>query len=359
MFDRLRQHALRFRELQDQLEDPELHAKPAQLAAVVREMGALRDKAESWDRWEALQAQRASAEALLAESDAEMRAMAREELAALDSEQERMAEALRLAMVDIDPNRGRAVIVEVRAGTGGDEASLFVGDLVKIYTRFAESRGLKLELLSSHPTEVGGYKELSFGLAGPEAWDLFRFESGGHRVQRVPETESAGRIHTSAVTVAVLAEAEELEIDIDDGDLRIDTYRASGPGGQNVNKTSSAVRITHLPTNTVVQCQDESSQHKNKARALRMLRARIADAQAQARKQAEDAERRVQIGSGDRSERIRTYNWPQNRVTDHRLKNNYSLDKVLLGQLDQIVQDLRDRDLELKLAALSDGAEPS
>lgn len=359
MFDKLRQHALRYRELQAQLEDPALHDDQARLAALVREMGALREKAESWDRWEALQAQRASAEAMLDDADRELAAMAREELATLDEQQERMADELRRQLVDTDPNRGRPLIVEVRAGTGGDEASLFVGDLVKIYTRFAESRGLKVEVLSSHPTEVGGYKELSLGLSGDEAWDLFRFESGGHRVQRVPETESAGRIHTSAVTVAVLPEAEEQELEIHDDDLRIDTYRASGPGGQNVNKTSSAIRVTHLPTNTVVQCQDESSQHKNKARALRMLRARLADAQAQERKQAEDAERRVQIGSGDRSERIRTYNWPQNRVTDHRLKINYSLDKVLLGQLDPLAQDLRDRDLELKLAALSDGAETS
>jgi peptide chain release factor 1 len=260
-------------------------------------------------------------------------------------------------VLDDDPNRGRNVIVELRAGTGGDEAGLFVADLARLYGRFADAQGLRLEWLSSHPTEVGGYKEAVLCISGPRAWELFRYESGGHRVQRVPETETQGRIHTSAATVAVLPEAEEVDVEIQEGDLRIDTYRSSGPGGQNVNKTSSAIRITHLPTGTVVQCQDESSQHKNKSRAMRMLRTRLRDAQQSARKAELDANRRTQIGSGDRSERVRTYNFPQDRVTDHRTKTSYSLQNVFLGHLEGVVEDLRRLDLELKLAALGEGAD--
>lgn len=356
MFARLQQLARRYHELEERLEDPGLHEQPGRMSSLLREMGTLRQAAESWQRWEALETQRHSAEAVLAEGgDPEMTELARAELAELATQREAMTHELQMQMVDADPLRGRPVLLEIRAGTGGDEASLFVADLAKVYTRFAESSGLKQEVLSSHPTEVGGYKDLTLGLSGEQAWDLFRFESGGHRVQRVPATESQGRIHTSAVTVAVMAEPEELEIEIDEKDLRVDTYHASGPGGQKVNKTASAIRITHLPTQTVVQCQDQASQHKNKTQALRMLRARLHDALTTERKQAEDAVRRAQIGSGDRSERIRTYNWPQNRATDHRIKQNYGLDRVLLGQLDPIVQDLRNRDLELKLAALTDG----
>ncbi|MCB9899465.1 MAG: peptide chain release factor 1 [Planctomycetes bacterium] len=357
MFARLKACAERYRELEQLLEDPGLHERPGRMQGVLREMGVLRSKAETYGRWTDLERRREAAEQMLRdEHEAELRQLARDELAEVTAELDAMVETMRREVADDDPNRGRDVIVEVRAGTGGDEASLFASDLAKIYTRFSEAHGLRVEVLSSHPTEVGGYKEVVFGISGEQAWDLFRYESGGHRVQRVPETEAQGRIHTSAVTVAVLAEAEEVEIEIDEGDLRIDTYRASGPGGQNVNKTSSAIRITHIPTNTVVQCQDESSQHKNKSRAMRMLRARLLDAQLEARKAVEDASRRSQIGSGDRSERIRTYNYPQNRVTDHRIKENYSLDAVLLGKLDPLVQDLRERDLEAKLAALAEGA---
>jgi len=357
MFARLKQCADRYRELEDRLQDPTLHEQPGAMQSVLREMGALRDKAESYRRWEALEERASSAREMLGqEKDRELLQLARDELAEVEAEQQAMADELRQQIVDDDPDRGRDVMVEIRAGTGGDEASLFVGDLLKVYTRFAEAHGLGLELLSSHPTEVGGYKEVTLSVSGAEAWDLFRYEAGGHRVQRVPETEAQGRIHTSAVTVAVLAEADEVEVDIQDGDLRIDTYRASGAGGQHVNKTSSAIRITHLPTGTVVQCQDESSQHKNKSRAMRMLRTRLRDAREQAAKDEQDTTRRSQIGSGDRSERIRTYNYPQNRVTDHRIKTNYSLDTVLLGRLDEVVGDLRSRDLELRLAALGEGA---
>ena len=333
-----------------------MHAHPARLAALLREMGALRERAETHARWLSLQDQRAKAEELLTERDAGVVQLAREELELVDAELLALADALRQSVLDDDPNRGRNVIIELRAGTGGDEASLFVADLARLYARYAEDQGLRLEWLSTHPTEVGGLKEAVLCVSGAAAWDRFRYESGGHRVQRVPETETQGRIHTSAATVAVLPEAEETDVELRDADLRIDTYRSSGPGGQNVNKTSSAIRITHIPTNTVVQCQDESSQHKNKSRALRMLRSRLKDAQDSARKAELDATRRTQIGSGDRSERVRTYNFPQDRVTDHRTKTSYSLQSVFLGRLDAVVEDLRKLDLELKLAALGEGA---
>ncbi len=356
MFARLKESAERYRALEAALQDPSIHAQPGRLAAMMREMGALRGKAETYERWAALQEQRQVAVAMSADKDPELRQMAAEELASVDGQLQAMADELRRQVVDDDPDRGRNVMLEVRAGIGGDEASLFAGDLVRIYMRFAEQQGCKVEILSTSPSEVGGYKDVTLSISGPRAWDLFRYESGGHRVQRVPETEAQGRIHTSAATVAVLPEAEELDVEIKDGDLRIDTYRSSGPGGQNVNKTSSAIRITHLPTNTVVQCQDESSQHKNKSKAMRMLRSRIRDSQERARKAREDASRKSQIGSGDRSERIRTYNFPQDRMTDHRIKTSYSLQNVALGHLEDVVEDLRRHDLEQKLAALGDGA---
>ncbi len=357
MFARLKQSADRYHELEQALADPDVHGQPVRMQSMLREMGALRSQAECYERWAELEDRRLKATEMLDDSDAELCELAREELEEVGAALEQMTEDLKREVADDDPNRGRAVMLEVRAGTGGDEATLFAGDLVRLYTRFAEQHGLKLEVLTSHPSEVGGYKEIVLSVAGPDAWDLFRFEAGGHRVQRVPATETQGRIHTSAATVAVLPEAEEVDVEIQESDLRIDTYRSSGPGGQNVNKTSSAIRITHEPTGTVVQCQDESSQHKNKARAMRMLRSRIRQAQEEASKAAVDASRRTQVGSGDRSERVRTYNFPQNRVTDHRIKTSYSLETVMLGNLRDIVEDLRRRDLEEKIAALTDGGE--
>jgi len=356
MFASLKESAERYRALEAALQDPAVHSQPGKLASLMREMGALRERAETWERWSALQEQREAALAMQADKDPELRKLAAEELAQVDSQLAAMADALRQQVADDDPDRGRNVMLEVRAGTGGDEASLFAADLVRIYGKFAEQQGCKVETMSSSASEVGGFKEAVLCISGPRAWDLFRYESGGHRVQRVPETESQGRIHTSAATVAVLPEAEEVDLELKESDLRIDTYRSSGPGGQNVNKTSSAIRITHIPTGTVVQCQDESSQHKNKSKALRMLRSRLRDAQVRERKAHEDAARRSQIGSGDRSERIRTYNFPQNRVTDHRIKTSYSLQTVALGHLEEIVEDLRRHDLEQKLAALGEGA---
>ena len=356
MFARLKESAERYRALEAALQDPAVHVQPGKLSALMREMGALRGKAETYERWSALQEQRAVALSMRSEKDPELRQMADEELASVDAALAAMAEQMRQQVADDDPHRGSNVMLEVRAGTGGDEASLFAADLLRIYSKFAEQQGCKVEVMSSSPSEVGGFKEAVLCVSGPRAWDLFRYESGGHRVQRVPETEAQGRIHTSAATVAVLPEAEEVDVEIKDSDLRIDTYRSSGPGGQNVNKTSSAIRITHIPTNTVVQCQDEASQHKNKSKALRMLRTRIVDARERARKAEEDAARKSQIGSGDRSERIRTYNFPQNRVTDHRIKTSYSLESVVLGHLEDVVDDLRRHDLEQKLQALGEGA---
>jgi peptide chain release factor 1 len=355
LFERLREPAERWRSLQEQLADPEVHGQPGRAASLLRELASLQPKAETWDRWQALVERREAAQALLEDKDAGLVSLAHEELAAVAAQTDAMVEELKRQLADDDPNRGRTVMLEIRAGTGGDEAGLFAGDLLRMYSRFAESHACRVELMSSSASELGGFKDVVLAVSGPQAWDLLRHESGGHRVQRVPETESQGRIHTSAATVAVLPEAEEVEVELRDQDLRIDTYRAGGPGGQAVNKISSAIRITHIPTNTVVQCQDESSQHKNKSKALRMLRTRLLESQQRARKEAEDSSRRTQIGSGDRSERVRTYNFPQNRVTDHRTKASYNLQTVIAGGLDEVVEDLRRLDLEHKLAALAEG----
>jgi peptide chain release factor 1 len=280
-------------------------------------------------------------EMLASESDPEMRDLAARELELAKNEEKRVENEIRLFLIPPDPQAGKGLIVELRAGTGGEESALFVADLLRMYSRYAEARGLALEILSSHPTGLGGFKEIILGITGERAWDLFRFESGTHRVQRVPETESGGRTHTSAATVAVMPEAEEGEIEIAEKDLRIDVYRSSGPGGQSVNTTDSAVRVTHLPTGLVVTCQDEKSQHKNKARALKVLRARLAEKQEAEKKSELSALRRSQVGSGDRSERIRTYNFNENRVTDHRIHETWhKLAGILAGDLDEVVTAL-------------------
>jgi peptide chain release factor 1 len=267
--------------------------------------------------------------------------MAREEQQQLAKERDTVASELRELMVPRDPRDDDNCIVEIRAGTGGDEAGLFSADLLRMYTRFAETRGLKVEVMSANDTEIGGFKEVVIFIQGVKAFALFKHESGTHRVQRIPSTESQGRIHTSACTVAVLPEVDDVEVDIRDGDLRIDTYRAGGAGGQHVNRTDSAVRITHLPTGVVVQCQDERSQLKNKARAMMQLRAKLFDAQQQQIHDVQAANRKEQVGSGDRSERIRTYNFPQNRLTDHRVGLTlYNLDQVMQGNLGDVVQAL-------------------
>jgi peptide chain release factor 1 len=350
MLDKLKEIADRYQALEDGLADPDLIKDQAAYQSTIREMGSLSKINEVYHKYVAVLATISESKEIMdGGEDEEIIELAREELGILRSKEHDLIEQLKRLLVQDDTHIGKNVIVEIRAGTGGDEASLFAADLFRIYQHFAESKNLKLELLAASQSEVGGFKEIVFSVSGREAWTLFRFESGGHRVQRVPVTESQGRIHTSAATVAVLPEVEEVEIDIKEGDLRIETYRAGGPGGQNVNKVSSAIRITHTPTGLVVQCQDESSQHKNKAKAMRILNARYYDMENSRVRSERAEERREQIGSGDRNMRIRTYNFPQNRVTDHRSKMNYSLEVVKQGGLDKLVADMAEWDMEQKL----------
>jgi peptide chain release factor 1 len=287
-------------------------------------------------------------------SDPEMKDLAADEIASAEARRDALEPELLQLLVPADPNDQRNVYLEIRAGTGGAEAALFAADLLRMYLRYAESRGWRHEVMSASEGELGGYKEVVVRISGTDVYARFKFESGAHRVQRVPETESQGRVHTSACTVAILPEAESVdEVRIDANDLRVDTYRASGAGGQHVNKTDSAVRITHLPSGIVVECQDERSQHKNRARALALLQAKLLS-DAVASQQAERSEsRRLQVGSGDRSERIRTYNFPQNRLTDHRINLTlYKLDEIMLGQLDQVIEPLRQEQQADELAAM-------
>lgn len=281
--------------------------------------------------------------------------MIRLEMAEAEETIERASEELKILLLPKDPNDEKNVIMEIRGGTGGDEAALFAADLMRMYSMYAESKNWKIDILSSNPTDIGGYKEVSFSIEGQGAYSRLKFESGVHRVQRVPETESSGRIHTSAVTVAVLPEVEEVEVEINQNDLRIDVFRAGGPGGQCVNTTDSAVRITHIPTGIVVSCQDEKSQHKNKDKAMKILRSRIYDVMEEQRHKEIADERKSQVGSGDRSERIRTYNFPQSRVTDHRINLTlYKLEQILDGNLDEIIDALVTADQAAKLAGQND-----
>jgi len=280
-------------------------------------------------------------ELLKEERDPELRLLLEEEIEELEKEIRESEEKIKILLLPRDPRDEKNTLIEIRAGTGGEEAALFAADLLRMYTRFAERQGFKVEIMSASPTELGGFKEVIVAIEGKGAYSKFKYESGVHRVQRIPVTEAGGRIHTSTATVAVLPEADEVDVEIKPEDLRIDVYRSSGPGGQSVNTTDSAVRITHLPTGIVVTCQDEKSQHKNKAKAMRILRARILDLERRRQKEEIDRERKSQIGSGERSERIRTYNFPQNRVTDHRINLTlYRLEDVLEGDLEEIVEAL-------------------
>lgn len=347
MFEKLHSDYHRFQELEAALLDTAAAGDGARLSALAKERGTLAKVALPYARYLDLGRQIAEAEKLVAaESDAEMRSYAEDELDALRSKQHEIGDALRDLIYDRQAGADHAgLIVEIRAGTGGDEAALFVRDLVEMYRRYSETMRWKFEVLELVPTELGGFREASFGVTGEGAFRHLQFESGGHRVQRVPETETQGRIHTSAATVAVLAEPEEVEINIRTEDLLVDVMRSGGPGGQHQNKTESGVRITHLPTNTVVNCRDERSQHKNRAKAMRILRSRIYD-QIVEKARSERAEtRRTLIGSGDRSQRIRTYNFPQNRVTDHRIGLTlYNLDRVIMGDLAPLTTALIDHD---------------
>jgi peptide chain release factor 1 len=332
----------RYEELSSLIADPVVIRDQKRYKELRQEHASLAELADEYARFQRLEADIAASQALLEGDDREMHELAREELKSLEACREASRETLKALLIPKDPLDLKNIIMEIRAGTGGDEAALFAADLFRMYSYFAEGRHWKIEVLSSSPTGIGGFKELVCSIAGRSVYANLRYESGVHRVQRVPATEAAGRIHTSAVTVAVLPEIEETEIEINPNDLRIDVMRSGGPGGQSVNTTDSAVRITHLPSGIVVHCQDEKSQHKNRAKALRILRARLFEAEEE-RKHAERAEaRRNQIGSGDRSEKIRTYNFPQNRVTDHRVNLTlYKLDQVMKGAIDEFVETLK------------------
>lgn len=358
LIDKLRERAERFAELTKSLEDPELASDAKRFPEVLRERGSLDQSAKMFALWEELCERRKDAEEILAQDDGggELADLAKEDLEAVNGEEEALHEKVQLALIADPEDERTRVIFEIRAGTGGDEATLFAADLFRMYSKYFESEKYKIELMEQGLSEVGGFKELTFGLSGAGVWRRLRFESGVHRVQRVPATETKGRVHTSAATVAVLPEAEEADVSLADNDLRIDTMRSSGPGGQSVNKTSSAVRITHLPTDTVVVCQDEKSQHKNKAKAMRILRSRLYEAEQQRLHDERSEARRTLVGTGDRSGKVRTYNYPQNRVTDHRLEGadtkNFSLEQVVDGRLGPVLDALEAMDKADRLAAL-------
>ena len=343
----------RFEEVNEGLASPETLSDPKRMQTLGKELTYLRTVMDGVSSYEALLDEMNSLEEMItSETDVEIVRMARAELEDLEEKLPQEVEQLRFLLIPRDPEEARDAIMEIRAGTGGDEASLFAGDLYKLYQRFAEKHGLKVEIMDASYGTAGGYKEIIFSVRGDQAFGTLRFESGVHRVQRVPATESSGRIHTSAATVAVLPEAEEVDVDINPNDLRIDVYRSSGPGGQSVNTTDSAVRITHIPTGLVVAIQDEKSQHKNKDKALRVLRSRLYEMERE-RLEAERTEaRRSMVSTGDRSAKIRTYNYPQGRVTDHRLEGdvkNHALETVMLGNLDPIIKALRLADYEARL----------
>ena len=348
MLDRLKEIERKYSILEERLQQPEVYADPALFRTLSKEQKDLAPLVDAYREYRKSLADREEALALL--SDPDLKDLAREELERAEADAARLEEELRILLLPKDPNDGKNVIVEIRGGAGGEEAALFAHSLYRMYSMYADSRGWTTEIANLNETELGGIKEISFLIEGAGAWSRLKFESGVHRVQRVPETESGGRIHTSTVTVAVLPEMEEVDFEIDPNDLKIDTFRSSGAGGQHINKTESAIRITHLPTGTVVECQDERSQYKNKDRAMKILVSRLYDAEVQRQNAAYAAERKSQVGTGDRSERIRTYNFPQGRVTDHRIGLTlYKLDQVLNGDLDEIIDALTMADQAARL----------
>ena len=341
MFEKLKLLKNQYEELQKRMEMPETYSDPALYARLDRESREIAPVVEAYSQYERACGDMDSALQLM--NDAEMRELAQEEYAQAKSAKERLEQEIKILLLPKDPNDSKNVIMEIRGGVGGEEGMLFAADLFRMYSMYAESRGWKIDIVNINETELGGIKEISFVIEGEGAYSRLKFEAGGHRVQRVPVTESGGRIHTSAATVAVLPQVEEVDFRLDMNDLKIDTYRSSGAGGQHVNKTESAIRITHLPTGTVVECQDERSQYKNKDRAMQILRSKLYEAEQEKQRSAVAAERKSQIGSGDRSERIRTYNFPQNRVTDHRLSGdnkNFNISSIINGGLDPLIDAL-------------------
>ncbi len=353
MFDKLEGLEEKFQQLSDKISDPDVIADQETWRKLCKEHSDLSPIIDKYREYKKLKQTIADDKQMLSDGvEKELEELVKEELSESEKALEAVSDELKILLLPKDPNDEKNVIVEIRGGTGGDEAALFAADLMRMYSMYAETQRWKIDILSSNPTDIGGYKEVCFSIEGQGAYSRLKFESGVHRVQRVPSTESAGRIHTSAVTVAVLPEVEEVEVDINPNDLRIDVFRAGGPGGQCVNTTDSAVRITHLPTGVVVSCQDEKSQHKNKDKAMKILRSRIYDIMEEQRNKEIADERKSQVGSGDRSERIRTYNFPQGRITDHRINLTlYKLDQVLDGSLDELIDALITADQSAKLAS--------
>ena len=351
MFEKIEIFDKRYSELNQKLYEPQVASNPEEYQKIMKEIKSIEEIVLTYREYKkALTAQEESLEILNETSDSEMRELAQAELDDAKERIEKLSEELKILLLPKDPNDERNVIVEIRGGAGGEESALFSAVLFRMYSMYAEKKGYKIEVINANETELGGYKEISFMIEGEGAYSRFKYESGVHRVQRVPETESQGRVHTSTTTVAVLPEAEDVELEIDPNDLKIDTFRSSGAGGQHINKTSSAIRITHIPTGTVVECQDERSQYKNKDKALKVLKSRLLKEKQDKQASEIAADRKSQVGTGDRSERIRTYNYPQGRLTDHRIGLTlYKLEDILNGNLDEVIDALVTADRAEKL----------
>jgi peptide chain release factor 1 len=341
MFQKLDEVEKRYEELEHLLADPKVLGNPKEMQRLARERAEITKLVEAYRVYKKIKEETKASQDLLSESDEEMRDLAKSDLQLLKDRQVALEQEIKILLLPKDPRDNKNIFLEIRAGTGGEEAALFVADLFRMYAKYAEMNHYRVEVMGQNPTGLGGFKEIIALVEGKGVYSRLKYESGVHRVQRVPVTESSGRIHTSAVTVAVLPEADEVEVEINPNDVRIDVFRSSGPGGQSVNTTDSAVRITHIPTGMVVTCQDEKSQHKNKAKALKVLRARLLNQLVEEQRQEISEERKSQVGSGDRSERVRTYNFPQNRVTDHRLGLTlHRLDRILEGELSELLDAL-------------------
>lgn len=358
MFDQLDSFIIRYEELSELLSDPDVISDTKRFMELTREEAGLRPKVEVFRRYQRVEEELAETEELLSESlDDEMAKLAKEELAMLKAEKEELQAQIKVLLLPEDPNDGKNIIMEIRGAAGGDEAALFAGDLYEMYSKYAESQGWKVEVMDANITGIGGYKEIILMITGQNVFSKLKYESGAHRVQRVPSTESQGRVHTSTATVVVMPEMEEVDVDLEDKDIRVDIYHASGAGGQHVNKTASAVRLTHIPTGIVVAMQDERSQLKNREKAMKVLRARVYDQISSEAQSEYDANRKSAVGTGDRSERIRTYNFPQNRVTDHRIGLTIQkLDQILSGKLDEVIDALILADQAEKLEKLNNGS---
>jgi peptide chain release factor 1 len=341
MLDKLAEVEKRYEELERLMSDPGMLNLQREYSKLARERSDLEEIVVCFREWRKVEQEIQENRQLLEESDEAIRELAKEEVNVLRLREEELSNRLKFLILPKDPNDSKNVIIEIRAGTGGDEAALFAGELYRMYARYAETRGWRVEILSSSPTGLGGFKEIILMVEGKGAYSRLKFEGGVHRVQRVPVTEGSGRIHTSAVTVAVLPEADEVELEIDPKDIRVDVFRSSGPGGQSVNTTDSAVRITHIPSGIVVSCQDEKSQHKNRAKGMKIMRARLLEKKQEEQRSEIAATRKLMVGSGDRSERIRTYNFPQGRLTDHRINLTiYQLERIMEGEIDEVVEGL-------------------